>query len=94
MSRLDLDMTAKIWRSALPHGIKQVLLCFTHHFNAAGGLSWPGIPRVARMCGMSERTVQGHTPALERTGRRLIALQCGRPAGSPRSCRLASRARS
>jgi len=66
---LNLDMTTKVWHSALPVGTnKTVLLCFCRHLNDESALSWPGIPRVAKMCGMSERTVQMHVRALERAG--------------------------
>lgn len=84
MSRPDLDMAAKIWRSALPPGVsKLVLQCFVHHLNAREGaayfgLSWPSISRVARMCGISERTVQGHIRALERAGILRARLRTGR----------------
>jgi DNA-binding transcriptional ArsR family regulator len=84
MSRPDLDMAAKIWRSALPPGVnKLVLQCFVHHLNAREGaayfgLSWPSVSRVARMCGISERTVQGHIRALERAGILRARLRTGR----------------
>lgn len=84
MSRPDLDMAAKIWRCALPPGVnKLVLQCFVHHLNAREGaayfgLSWPSISRVARMCGISERTVQGHIRALERAGILRARLRTGR----------------
>jgi len=84
MSRPDLDMAAKIWRCALPPGVnKLVLQCFVHHLNAREGaayfgLSWPSVSRVARMCGISERTVQGHIRALERAGILRARLRTGR----------------
>ena len=84
MSRPDLDMAAKIWRCALPPGVnKLVLQCFVHHLNAREGaayfgLSWPSVSRVARMCGLSERTVQGHIRALERAGILRARLRTGR----------------
>ncbi len=76
---LNLDMTAKLWLSALPKGInKLVLLCFCQHLNDTSALSWPSISRVARMCGMSERTVQCHVRALQRAGILLARLRIGR----------------
>ena len=76
---LNLDMTAKVWLSALPKGInKLVLLCFCQHLNDTSALSWPSISRVARMCGMSERTVQCHVRALQRAGILHAQLRTGR----------------
>ena len=76
---LNLDMTTKVWLSALPKGInKLVLLCFCQHLNDISALSWPSISRVARMCGMSERTVQCHVRALQRAGILLARLRIGR----------------
>ena len=66
---LSLDLAARLWRCALPRGTsKLVLQCFCHHVNNVSGLSWPSIVRVALMCGMSERTVQGHVRSLVKTG--------------------------
>ena len=45
-----------------------MLLCFCAHLNDAAKLSWPSVARVARLCGMGERTVQNHIRALERAG--------------------------
>ena len=62
---LSLDLAARIWRCALPRGIsKLVLQCFCHHVNNESGLSWPSIARVALMCGLSARAVQGHVRGL------------------------------
>jgi hypothetical protein len=61
MSRLNLALAAKIWRSALPKGCnKLVLQCLVHHLNDESGLAWPSVQRMALMCCMSTRTVQGH----------------------------------
>lgn len=66
---LSLDLAAHLWRCALPRGVsKLVLQCFCHHVNNESGLSWPSIARVALMCGMSERTVQGHVRGLVKAG--------------------------
>ena len=66
---LGLDLAARLWRCALPRGTsKLVLQCFCHHVNNASGLSWPSIARVARMCGLSERAVQGHVRGLVTAG--------------------------
>lgn len=66
---LSLDLAAHLWRCALPRGVsKLVLQCFCYHVNNVSGLSWPSIVRVALMCGMSERTVQGHVRALVKAG--------------------------
>jgi len=66
---LSLDLATHLWRCALPRGVsKLVLQCFCHHVNNESGLSWPSIARVALMCGMSERTVQGHVRALVKAG--------------------------
>ena len=66
---LSLDLAAHLWRCALPRGVsKLVLQCFCHHLNNESSLSWPSIVRVALMCGMSERTVQGHVRALVKAG--------------------------
>ena len=66
---LGLDLAARLWRCALPRGTsKLVLQCFCHHVNNASGLSWPSIARVARMCGLSERAVQGHVRGLVKAG--------------------------
>lgn len=81
----NLDMAALIWRSALPKGCnKLVLQCFVHHLNTntekpyGYGLSWPGISRVALMCGMSERTVQLHVRALQAAGILRLRHRIGR----------------
>ena len=61
----SLDLAARLWRCALPRGIsKLVLQCFCHHVNNESGLSWPSIARVALMCGLSARAVQGHVRGL------------------------------
>ena len=66
---LGLDLAARLWRCALPRGTsKLVLQCFCHHVNNASGLSWPSIARVALMCGLSERAVQGHVRGLVAAG--------------------------
>jgi len=66
---LSLDLAARLWRCALPRGTsKLVLQCFCHHVNNVSGLSWPSIARVARMCGLSERAVQGHVRRLVKAG--------------------------
>jgi len=76
---MNLDMAAKIWRCALPKGCnKLVLQCYTHHLNDQSGLSWPSISRVARMCGMSPRTVQCHVRALQAAGLLRARLRTGR----------------
>ena len=68
-AHLSLDLAARLWRCALPRGTsKLVLQCFCHHVNNASGLSWPSIARVARMCGLSERAVQGHVRGLVTAG--------------------------
>ena len=65
----SLQMIGQVWLSALPKGVsKIVLLCFCAHLNDAAKLSWPSVARVARLCGMGERTVQKHIRALERAG--------------------------
>ena len=65
----SLEMIGRVWLSALPKGVsKIVLLCFCAHLNDAAKLSWPSVARVARLCGMGERTVQKHIRALERAG--------------------------
>ncbi len=65
----SLEMIGRVWLSALPKGVsKIVLLCFCVHLNDAAKLSWPSVARVARLCGMGERTVQKHIRALERAG--------------------------
>ena len=65
----SLEMIGRVWLSALPKGVsKIVLLCFCAHLNDAAKLSWPSVARVARLCGMGERTVQNHIRALEREG--------------------------
>ena len=75
---LNLDLAAKIWRSALPKGCSRLVLqCFTHHLNDEKGLSWPSIRRVAHMCGMSERTVQLHVRALQAAGILRARLRTG-----------------
>ena len=82
--RINLDMAAKIWTSALPRGInKLVFQCYAHHLNSKEGtryfgLSWPSISRVALMCGMSERTVQIHLRALQAAGLLRPRLRTGR----------------
>lgn len=63
------QMTDLVWVSALPDGLakaKAVLLCYCQHFNDRRGISNPGVARVARMCGISERTAQKHIRDLER----------------------------
>lgn len=66
---LSLDLAARLWRCALPRGIsKLVLQCFCHHVNNESGLSWPSIARVALMCGLSARAVQGHVRGLVTAG--------------------------
>ncbi|MDB5867974.1 MAG: hypothetical protein JWP96_306 [Polaromonas sp.] len=66
---LSLDLAARLWRCTLPRGTsKLVLQCFCHHVNNASGLSWPSIARVALMCGLSERAVQGHVRGLVTAG--------------------------
>ena len=70
---LGLDLATRLWRCALPRGAsKLVLQCFCHHVNNASGLCWPSIGRVALMCGLSARAVQGHV-------RRLVAAGILRP---------------
>ncbi|MEC5211806.1 biotin operon repressor [Polaromonas sp. CG_9.5] len=65
----SLEMIGRVWLSALPKGVsKIVLLCFCAHLNDSAKLSWPSVARVARLCGMGERTVQKHIRALERAG--------------------------
>lgn len=65
----SLEMIGRVWLSALPKGVsKIVLLCFCAHLNDGVKLSWPSVARVARLCGMGERTVQNHIRALERAG--------------------------
>ena len=65
----SLEMMGRVWLSALPKGVsKIVLLCFCAHLNDTAALSWPSVARVARLCGMGERTVQNHIRALERAG--------------------------
>jgi len=76
---LNLQLTRKVWLSALPRGVsKVVLLCFCQHANDGTGLSWPSVVRVARMCGMSERTVQCHIRKLEQAGILVARLRTGR----------------
>ena len=66
---LSLDLAARLWRCTLPRGTsKLVLQCFCHHVNNTSGLCWPSIARVARMCGLSERAVQGHVRGLVAAG--------------------------
>ena len=66
---LSLDLAAGLWRCALPRGVsKLVLQCFCHHVNNTSGLCWPSIARVALMCGLSARAVQGHVRGLVRAG--------------------------
>ena len=66
---LGLDLAARLWRCALPRGVsKLVLQCFCHHVNNTSGLCWPSIARVALMCGLSERAVQGHVRGLVAAG--------------------------
>ena len=66
---LGLDLAARLWRCALPRGVsKLVLQCFCHHVNNESGLSWPSIARVALMCGLSARAVQGHVRGLVTAG--------------------------
>jgi biotin operon repressor len=66
---LNLQMTKAIWLSTLPKGVnKMVLLCMCHHFNDKQLLSWPSVPRLALMCGMSERTIQNHIRVLQHVG--------------------------
>lgn len=73
-SRINLDTTAKIWRSALPRGCnKLVLQAFAHHINSDEdhrffGLAWPSVERVGLMCGMSPRTTKTHIRALRAAG--------------------------
>ena len=68
-AHLGLDLAARLWRCALPRGTsKLVLQCFCHHVNNTSGLCWPSIARVARMCGLSERAVQGHVRGLVTAG--------------------------
>ena len=65
----SLEMIGRVWLSAMPKGVsKMVLLCFCGHLNDGAKLSWPSVARVARLCGMGERTVQKHIRALERAG--------------------------
>ena len=76
---LNLDMASQVWLSTLPKGVnKLVLLCFCRHLNDTSALSWPSVSRVARMCGMSERTVQCHLRTLQRAGILLARLRVGR----------------
>ena len=66
---LGLDLAARLWRCALPRGAsKLVLQCFCHHVNNTSGLCWPSIARVALMCGLSVRAVQGHVRGLVAAG--------------------------
>ena len=66
---LSLDLAARLWRCALPRGVsKLVLQCFCHHVNNTSGLCWPSIARVALMCGLSARAVQGHVRGLVKAG--------------------------
>ena len=66
---LSLDLAACLWRCALPRGTsKLVLQCFCHHVNNTSGLCWPSIARVALMCGLSVRAVQGHVRGLIKAG--------------------------
>ena len=68
-AHLSLDLAARLWRCALPRGAsKLVLQCFCHHVNNESGLCWPSIARVALMCGLSERAVQGHVRRLVMAG--------------------------
>lgn len=68
-AHLSLDLAARLWRCALPRGAsKLVLQCFCHHLNNESGLCWPSIARVALMCGLSERAVQGHVRRLVTAG--------------------------
>ena len=68
-AHLSLDLAARLWRCALPRGTsKLVLQCFCHHVNNASGLCWPSIGRVALMCGLSARAVQGHVRGLVTAG--------------------------
>lgn len=84
MSRINLDTTAKIWRSALPRGCnKLVLQAFAHYINSEDdspnhGLAWPSVKRVALMCGMAERTVQVHVRVLQTAGLLRPRLRTGR----------------
>lgn len=81
---LNLEMARNVWECALPKGCnKLVLQCFIHHLNAKEntayfGLSWPGVPRVAKMCGMSERSVQCHIRALQAAGILRARVRTGR----------------
>lgn len=76
---LSLNTTRQVWLSALPKGInKLVLLCFCQHLNDGSALSWPSVPRVAAMCGMSERTVQCHIRRLVGAGILIPRLRSGR----------------
>ena len=68
-AHLSLDLAARLWRCVLPRGVsKLVLQCFCHHINNESGLCWPSIARVALMCGLSERAVQGHVRRLVTAG--------------------------
>lgn len=91
---MSIELMTRAWKSSLPATPKMVLLALADGCNDAGE-TYPGVPRVAGKCSLTERSVQKAMGTLEslgylsrdyRTGRstvyRLHILPGGEP-GSP-----------
>ena len=77
ITRASLRLMRAAWQLPLPAGAKLVLLCILSHYNDARGIAFPSLPRLAKMCGVHKRTVQGHIAQLEKKG----LLQVGKLPG-------------
>ncbi|MBX9936626.1 MAG: helix-turn-helix domain-containing protein [Burkholderiaceae bacterium] len=68
IARASLRMGRAAWLLSLPSGAKLVLLCIIHHYNDARGCAFPSLARLASLCGLHKRTVQGHIALLTQRG--------------------------
>jgi hypothetical protein len=75
----------QVWTLELQPEDKLLLLAFAWHVNAADeeGNAWPGVARVAKMCGMSERTARRRITALLEAG--VLVAVTDRTGGRARS---------
>ena len=68
IARASLRMARAAWGVDMPSGAKLVLLCIIQHYNDARGVAFPSLARLARLCGLHKRTVQGHIALLVTRG--------------------------
>lgn len=62
---MSVILMAKVWEMPIPSTAKLVLLSLTDHANDEGVKCWPGQPKIARKCSLTERAVRVQIAWLE-----------------------------